>query len=367
MKTVKLISLVSVVLTVALNASGTTWNVIKQSGRDYVTFGNVADFYHFNGYNHANRTISLQSDRRSVRAQAGTSELFINNVRFFTHFPIISQGDESLISAMDVGKIIEPVLRPSRIANAPKVETVVLDPGHGGMDGGTISQWGDEKSFALDVALSAREQLQHAGYKVAMTRTTDVAVSLEERVAFANRFPHAVFVSIHFNSGGGDGVESYLLAPDGVISNASGEHHLSADASQPNEGNAQDGQNVALAAAVHASVLARVSAFDRGVRHARFKVLRDIRIPAILVEAGFLTDPREGQRIATAQYRQQLGAAIAQGVQTYDVAVNYRSANSTITVAKASLPPHAHSITEPLSAEVSPMAAEPPAPLSDAK
>lgn len=345
----KLFGLVAIAATLSGAASATDWKVIKQQGRDYVTFGNVAEFYHFGGYNHANRTVSLQSERRGIRAQSGTSELYINGVRFFTHFPLTNFHDESLISAMDVGKIIEPVLRPSRITGAKKVETIILDPGHGGMDQGTASQWGTEKAFALEVALSAREQLVRAGFKVEMTRSSDVLISLEDRVEFANRFTNAVFVSIHFNSGGGAGVESYLLAPDGVPSNASsGESHVSASESQPNEGNAQDGQNIALAAAIHASILSRLSAFDRGVRHARFKVLRNIRVPAVLVEGGFLTDATEGQRIASAQYRQQMGAAIAQGVQTYDAAVNYRSPNTSFAVVRANLPPHARSITEPL-------------------
>jgi N-acetylmuramoyl-L-alanine amidase len=294
-------------------AGAVEWQVTKQQGRDYVSFGNVAEFYHFAKYDHANQSVSLQSERRVIRAQSGTSELTINGVRFFTHFPILHQGEESLISAMDIAKIVEPVLRPSRIPKAEKIETVILDPGHGGMDQGTAGPWGTEKDFALDVALRAREDLSRAGFKVAMTRSTDIAVSLEGRIEFANRFPHAVFVSIHFNSGGGGtGVESYLLAPEGVPSNASGEQHAPAIDTQPNEGNAHDGLNVALAAAVHASLLSRVSAFDRGVRHARFKVLRDIHVPAMLLEAGFLTNALESQRIGTTQYRHELGAAIAQ-------------------------------------------------------
>jgi N-acetylmuramoyl-L-alanine amidase len=127
-----------------------------------------------------------------------------------------------------------------------------------------------------------------------------------------------------------------------------GGHHADATDNMPDGGNAQDSQNIALTAAVHAAVLSRVSPFDRGVRHARFKVLRHIRIPALLLEAGFLNDPAEGQRIGTAQYRQQLGIAIAQGVQNYNSAVNYRSPNTTFAVVRATLPPHARSITEPL-------------------
>lgn len=350
----RLLPLLIALLPLASSASATDWNVLKYNGRDYVTFENVAEFYRFGGYNHANRIISLRSEHRGIRAQVGTSEININGVRFFTCFPLIERANENLVSAVDVGKIIEPVLRPSRMQNAQRVETVILDPGHGGTDQGASSQWGSEKSFALDVALRARIELRQAGFKVEMTRSSDTGVSLEDRIAFANRFANAVFLSIHFNSAsGGAGVESYRLAPEGVASNASnGEHHAAAFDGQPDEGNAQDLQNIALTAAVHAAVLSRVSAFDRGVRHARFKVLRHIRVPAVLLEAGFLNDPAEGQRIATMQYRQDLALAIAQGVQSYNAAVNYRSNGSgSFAVVKANLPLHTRPITEPLHLE----------------
>jgi N-acetylmuramoyl-L-alanine amidase len=184
-----------------------------------------------------------------------------------------------------------------------------------------------------------------------MTRSGDQAVALEDRVAFANRFPNAVFISIHFNSANaGSGVETYALAPVGVPSNASTENHLSSLDPQWYQGNAQDPANVALAAAVHGSILSRVSVFDRGVRHARFQVLRDINIPAVLVEAGFLNDPIEGAQIATVQYRQQLGLALAQAVTNYNRAVNFQSAGPTIVAAARNLPPHTRSITDSLGA-----------------
>jgi len=356
--------LLSLALSISNSADATEWNIIKHQGRDYVSFENVAAFYRFAEYSHANRTISLRANRRGIRAQVGTSEIFINGVRFFTHHPLLERPDANLVSALDVGKIIEPVLRPSRIRDAQRVETVVLDPGHGGTDQGTANQWGSEKNFALEAARTTREQLLQAGFKVEMTRSDDTAISLEDRVEFANRFQNAVFISIHFNTGsGGAGVESYALPPEGMASNASSsEHHPSATDAAADEGNAQDRQNIALAAAVHASVLSHLSAFDRGVRHARFKVLRQIRIPALLLEAGFLNDPAEGQRIATTQYRQQLGAAIAQGVQNYNTAVNYRSPNATFAVVRTNLPPHKQSITEPLQAEMpaAPRASEEP-------
>jgi N-acetylmuramoyl-L-alanine amidase len=329
------------------------WTVLKQQGRDYVTFSNVARFYQFPEYTRVSHTVSLRSDRRGIRAQTGTSELYINGVRFFTEFPILSNGTDELISAMDIGKIIEPVLRPNRIKNSHKIETVVLDPGHGGTDNGASNRWGSEKSFAMDVANNARRQLVEAGYNVQMTRSGDKAVPLEERVNFANRFPNAVFVSIHFNwSGSAEGLETYAVAPQGVVSNMTNENHASSGNTSWCQGNAQDEHNIALSAAIHASVLSRLSMFDRGVKHARFHVLRNIKVPAVLVECGFLSNVTEGQRIATAQFRQQVGTAIAQGIQNYDAAVNFRGTGQTFAQAKTNLPPHSRSITEPLSAYV---------------
>jgi N-acetylmuramoyl-L-alanine amidase len=331
------------------------WNVIRLQDRDYVSFANVAEFYQFPQYTRVNRDVSLRNNRRGLRAQAGTSEININGVRFFTDFPILGNSDDTLVSAMDVSKIIEPILRPNRIRNAHKVETVVLDPGHGGDDQGAASGWGTEKGFALDVALTAREQLQHAGFKVALTRSEDSARSLEDRVNFANRFSNAVFISIHFNmSSGGAGIESYALAPAGVRSNAAPENQTSVADIRACDGNAHDEQNIALAAAVHGAVLARLSVFDRGVHHARFHVLRNIKIPAVLLEGGFLSNPDEGRRIATPQYRHQLGLAIAQSVQNYDAAVNFRSSGATLAVTTNNLPPHEHSITEPLRDDITP-------------
>jgi N-acetylmuramoyl-L-alanine amidase len=337
-----------VLLSAGLAVASDDWSVIRQDGRDYVTFSNVAHFYQFPEYTRVSHTVSLRKDRNGIRAQAGTSNLYINGVRFFTDFPILTNGSDEIISAMDVSKIIEPIIRPSRVKNAHKIETIVLDPGHGGIDSGATNRWGAEKSFALDVAQYARLQLTQAGYKVEMTRATDKAVPLEERVAFANHFANAVFVSVHFNSSGtAEGLESYALAPAGVASNAANE--VSVADTRWCSGNGQDEQNIALAAAVHATVLSRLSMFDRGVKHARFHVLRNVKVPAVLIECGFLSSAFEGQRVATSQFRQQVGTAIAQGIQNYDAAINYRAnAPQTFAAARTTLPLHSRSISEPL-------------------
>jgi len=342
----------------AEKASSEDWDIIHQGGRDYVSFSNVAHFYQFPEYTRVSHTVSLRKDRNAIRAQGGTSNLYINGVRFFTDFPILTNGTDELISAMDVSKIIEPIIRPNRVRNAHKIETVVLDPGHGGVDSGATNRWGAEKSFALDVAQYARLQLMHAGYKVEMTRSNDKFISLEERAIFASHFPNSVFVSVHFNtSGSAEGLETYALAPAGVTSNAANE--VAVADTRWCSGNAQDEQNIALAAAIHATVLTRLSMFDRGVKHARFHVLRNVRVPALLIECGFLSNPAEGQRIATSFFRQEVGSAIAQGIQNYDAAINYRATSpQTFASAKTTLPLHSHSISEPLADYVPPEATQ---------
>ena len=79
-------------LSLAAIALAEDWTVLRPNNRPYVTFANVAQFYQFPEYTRVSRTVSLRSERRTIRAQAGTSELSINGVRFFTHFPLLSSG-----------------------------------------------------------------------------------------------------------------------------------------------------------------------------------------------------------------------------------------------------------------------------------
>src|SRR5262249_39819838 len=154
----------------------------------------------------------------------------------------------------DLTKVLEPVLRPQKIKNGEKVDTIVLDPGHGGHDNGATSPYGNEKSFSLDVAFRTRTLLMQAGYRVVMTRSNDTFIPLEERARIANQYSNALFISIHFNSGGaGTGLETYTLAPRGVPSMMADGPRISD--LQPCPGNVNDAQNIALATATHASLV----------------------------------------------------------------------------------------------------------------
>ena len=299
------------------------WTLVKYDGRDHVTMDNVATFYSLGGVQKVGNNLTLTSSNgtRSIRGTVGSNEIYINNLKFILSYPIEEVDGHLIISRMDLTKVIEPVLRPSHIKGAELVDTVVLDPGHGGYDNGAMSAFGNEKTYALDVALRTRDLLQQMGFKVYMTRTSDTFIPLEDRVRYANQFSNALFISIHFNSGGSEasGLETYTLAPRGVPSMAADGPRLSD--LDPCPGNVCDSENMALATAAHASIVYKSQMFDRGIKRARFVVIRDVTIPGVLVEGGFLSNPEDSRKIATTAYRQQMAVCIANAVHNYRTAV----------------------------------------------
>ena len=303
-------------------ARGGDWTLIKYGGRDHVTMRNVADFYGLTDYERVDNTLTMGTPGRSLRGAVGSNELYINNLKFVLSYPISEVDGEAIVSRMDLTKVIEPVLRPSHIQNAAVIDSVVLDPGHGGYDNGAMSVFGAEKTYTLDVAYRAKALLEEQGLEVFMTRTTDEFVPLEERVQFANEHPTALFIAIHFNSGSpeANGIETYTLAPRGVPSMAADGPMLSD--LRPCAGNVCDAENMALACATHASLISHARLYDRGIKRARFVVIRDITIPGVLVEGGFLSNPDDARLIATEDYREEEAQCIAIAVRNYRNAVN---------------------------------------------
>jgi N-acetylmuramoyl-L-alanine amidase len=169
--------------------------------------------------------------------------------------------------------------------------TIVLDAGHGGYDrGGVPGQRISEKDKTLDVAQRVRRILQADGYRVIMTRDSDVFVPLPTRVAIANSYRGANFVSIHFNCAprvGANGIETYYYRSD----------------------------SASLAASIHRNVVSGAPSENRGIRRRGFYVLRRTAIPSVLVECGFLTNPTEGRLALTGDYRQRLAEQIARGIR----------------------------------------------------
>lgn len=180
----------------------------------------------------------------------------------------------------------------SGTASAANFRTVVIDAGHGGHDNG--GQWGRvyEKHLALDTAFRLENKLKALGYQTVMTRRSDYFISLPQRVSTANRYRNAIFVSIHYNytwKQQVSGLETFFSSSEGRE----------------------------LAKYVQSSLIRRTKTVDRNAKYARFYVIRNSTLPAILVEGGFVSNTVERNRMKSAWFRESIAQGITDGIQRY--------------------------------------------------
>ena len=181
------------------------------------------------------------------------------------------------------------LLLASAPAQARFFRTVIIDPGHGGHDKG--GQWGMvyEKHLALDTSVRLENELKKRGFRTVLTRRSDYFISLPQRVRIASRYSDAIFVSVHYN---------YTWKQH--VSGLETFYH--------------SGQSQALASYVHAGMMSKVRVVNRGVKFARFYVIRNTTCPSILVEGGFVSNATERGRLKSAWFRQALAEGIANGI-----------------------------------------------------
>ena len=220
------------------------------------------------------------------------------------------------LNALDLQKTVQPLMDGFSGFRGRTRPIIVIDAGHGGDDAGTRSVLDRrcEKEFTLDWALRLRALLLTNGWRVYLTRSNDATLSISNRVLISEERRADLFVSLHFNSSAPNqaesGLETYCLTPTGMPSNLTRGFLDDTSLSFPN--NHFDMQNFQLALLAHRSLLRVNGNHDRGVRRARFPgVLRGQNRPAILLEGGFLSNPKEAALIATPAYRQKLAEALA--------------------------------------------------------
>lgn len=271
------------------------------------------------------KTIALDSGKMQLEVTLNSREVMINGAKQWLAFPVHVEAGKALISRLDLSKVVEPRLRPERIEGLQPVTTVILDAGHGGHDKGAISRYGYEKDFALDVAKRARNALESRGFKVVMTRTSDIFIPLEQRPRAARHLRDSIFVSIHFNASSNNaearGFEIFSIAPRGAP--ATNDPVISSRVMRQEPGHAAELPSTALAGTIYHSLLGQVPTIDRGLKHARFAVLRLATVPAVLVECGFVTNAPESALIGSPAWRNRVAEAIVEGIQSYkELAVN---------------------------------------------
>lgn len=190
-----------------------------------------------------------------------------------------------------------PFEQPKLITQEKK-QIILIDPGHGANDEGAKMYGNMEKNLCLLTALHLRNILQAKGYQIVLTRAQDEYVTLDKRVEIANQSKCALFVSIHYNaakSKEASGVEIFYPK-------------VQDDRQVPSKKLAQNVLN---------KLITKTGAKSRGIKAGNFHVIRETKMPAILVEGGFMTHPIEGQLLSSLNYIQKISEGIAEGIENF--------------------------------------------------
>lgn len=286
------------------------------------------------------QTWYLTVNRHELRVSPQMPVVLVDGVsRELSAPPVIEQGQLLLPERLwseTIGSW-KPLVPSQGIPVTGRLRTIVVDPGHGGHDPGAHGPTGlKEKSLALDVAKRLRDLLTQDGFRVVMTRSDDRFIPLNGRTAIGNRQNGDLFVSIHANasrSKAASGFECYYLSEatdDNARALAASENATLPDEVDP--GAVSGGtqaivwdllytehrvESSDLASRILYGLKTEVGPKNRGVKSARFAVLKGARMPAVLVEVGFITNRKEEQQMRNAQYRQNLAEGVRRGIHSF--------------------------------------------------
>lgn len=227
--------------------------------------------------------------------------------------PVVQNG-ELYISSADFFSHVQVLLNAGSLRPIG-VKTILIDPGHGGNDRGAAGLTYTEKQLTLQVAKRLHRILSKMGYHVLMTRVNDRKLELSTRANASNSIKADLFISIHMNAATNRsvrGIETFALTAPGSPSSGSNKVQYN-----KYPGNNALSNSMSLAWHVQNMLIRTTKAADRGVKRARFVVLRETRCPSILVECGFISNRNEESLLGNAIYQERLAQSIALGVYYY--------------------------------------------------
>lgn len=230
-------------------------------------------------------------------------------------------------AATDRHLTIGPLLNAptNAFVRASRPPRIMIDPGHGGSDPGTTAGTLRESAIAMDIGKRLATYLSRSGFEVRLTRSGDKSfLGLEQRCRLASDWPADLFVSIHLNSGPATahGIETYAIPPAGQLSTEAATRKsvsaaARAAAARTESGNRNDRNNIRLAWCIHRRLVAATQRADRGIRRARYTVLRESTVPAVLVEVGFLSNAGDAGFYATAAGRDKAAVGLCRGIMDF--------------------------------------------------
>ena len=290
------------------------------NGTSYIPLSAWLEARHLSGaWAKRSDIVQITNGTTRIKLNISSRQAEANGVTVWLLFSFVKYRGGLYIAKLDADNTLQPLLFPPRNLPRDRIKTICLDPGHGGKDPGNHIGSQQEKDYTLLLAYDLRDQLRKAGFNVALTRGSDAYVDLPTRPAIAKQVKADLFVSLHFNAtsvgrGTVHGIETYALTPAGARStSAAGQ----GDTGGWTTGNRNNDDNLLLACQIQQALVKRLPTDDRGVRRARYWVLRDAVMPAVLIEGGFMSHPVESRKIFSAAYRQQMAGAIKDGILAY--------------------------------------------------
>lgn len=284
-----------------------------------VDLGYLARLYSMQISRIAERKIRLQNQYNTLDVEERGRTVWINDVKVWLNFSTEGSGASCKISASDFNKIIDPILRFGGYLKREMPRIIVLDPGHGGKDPGTSGPSKlQEKSVVLDIAKRTQKLLESRGFTVYLTRTGDTYPELSERTAFAARVKADLFVSIHVNAADPSvsGIETFVTTVEGARNTSGDDTDKVAYLN-----NRFDASNSLLGYLLQNNLIKAAERNDRGLKHARYSVIRNAPCPAALIECGFLSNSAEEALLNSASYRHILAVGIGNALLGYSTLV----------------------------------------------
>lgn len=292
---------------------------ITFGGQEYVELQRWAELKHFRvavAKSDKDEDVQLTNLGTAVHFKANSQRAEFNGIALFLCYPVVVRQGAAYIAQKDVERSLEPLLFPAKSEH--RIKTIVLSAGHGGKDAGYQVANQQEKNLTLLLTKELDQQMRRAGLKTVLIRNSDKLVEYEDRARIAKRSKADLYVELHYNSAGAistesRGVEVYCLTPAGANSTNGGSDHYG----EFLPGNRHDDRNILLAYQIHRHLVERAGLADRGVRRARFVVLREAEMPAVLIEAGFMSHPEELRQVEDPVRRRHTAQAILEGVMAY--------------------------------------------------
>ena len=291
-------------------------------GRSYIDLGTVAkEFGMRSGWTMNGEMYCLRTASNQIDALIDSRCLFINEMPVSLGFRTIKARGRLYLSEDDYKKTLVPLLEMELLeADISEPYRIVLDAAHGGTDTGAVNAvYGlKEKDLSLDICKRLKILLEASGYQVSLTREQDVYLPLKNRSRFANETKADLFLSIHLNAAMNKevvGIETFVMTPVGQRS--TGRSLTEADDLKYFKGNDFDYGNVCFGYLLQKTLVTRMNATDRGLKRARFAVLKDLEMPGLLTELGFLSNSESASRLGNEKTRQLLAEGLLEGIDSY--------------------------------------------------